>query len=265
MNHHSPDVTASDTMAKSADPSPPPRAPRNRPVLPRAQHGHQQPGHPRQYAPTAPARGGRRHARRYTRCSAVVNELAKKIVSTQTEHARFALGRHPTDANASLASTSASPRMPSRAVSVVMIDERMRSGTKAATTITRREERDERLSGERDAAIDELDLEHAFPHARRALSRRESAWHRKAPGVEQCAWAVPSFLQRLRSSLRCHGSSNSGSAPEGRPRLWLIGWRGITKEQPEPDKISPGTTDGEGAPAATPTAANAVLRRRWRW
>ena len=83
----------------------------------------------------APARGGRRHARRYTRCSAVVNEVAKKIVSTRPSRP-VAFRMSSADAKALLASSSASPRMPSRDVRAVMIDERMRSGTKAATTIT---------------------------------------------------------------------------------------------------------------------------------
>ena len=57
---------------------------------------------PRTYAP-APARGGRRHARRYTRCSAVVNEVAKKIVSTSPS-TPVAVRMSSADANASLVS-----------------------------------------------------------------------------------------------------------------------------------------------------------------
>ena len=89
---------------------------------------------PRQYTAT-PLWGGRRHTRRYTRCKAVVNELAKKMVSTRPSRP-VACRTSSDDANASLASVSASPRTPSRAVTAVMSDERMLSGTKAATTIT---------------------------------------------------------------------------------------------------------------------------------
>ena len=45
-----------------------------------------------------------------------------------------------------------------------MIDVRMSSGHEGGDDDHGREERDERLRGERDAAIDELDLEHALPH-----------------------------------------------------------------------------------------------------
>ena len=64
-----------------------------------------------------------------------MNEVAKKIVSTSPS-SPVAFRMSSDDAKASLASASASPRMPSRAVTLVMIDDRMRSGTKAATTIT---------------------------------------------------------------------------------------------------------------------------------
>ena len=69
------------------------------------------------------------------RCSAVVNEVAKKIVSTRPS-TPVALRTSSEDANASRAIASASPRMPSLAVMVVRIADRMRWGTKAVTTIT---------------------------------------------------------------------------------------------------------------------------------
>ena len=46
-----------------------------------------------------------------------------------------------------------------------MIEERMPSGMKAATTITSGKKETNAFPAERDAAIDELDLEHALPHA----------------------------------------------------------------------------------------------------
>ena len=64
-----------------------------------------------------------------------MNEVAKKIVSTRPSRP-VACRTSSDDANASLASVSASPSDAEPDVTVVMIDERMRSGTNAATTIT---------------------------------------------------------------------------------------------------------------------------------
>ena len=53
--------------------------------------------------------------------------------------------------------------MPSRAVTVVMIDERMRSGAKAAMTITSVKNGTNAFPATADAPIDELNLKHALP------------------------------------------------------------------------------------------------------
>ena len=91
-----------------------------------------------------------------------MNELAKKIVSRRPSRP-VAFRMSSADAKAPLASSNASPRMPSRNVTALMIDERMRSGSEGGDDDHEREERDERLPREGDAAIDELDLEHALP------------------------------------------------------------------------------------------------------
>ncbi len=89
---------------------------------------------PRAYSPTFPP-GGRRQARRYTRWSAVVNELAKNNVSTRPRMP-VALRMSSAEANASFAVTSAAPPIPSRCVRVEKIDVRTRCGANEATTIT---------------------------------------------------------------------------------------------------------------------------------
>ena len=92
-----------------------------------------------------------------------MNEVAKKIVSTSPS-TPVAVRMSSADAKASLVSRSASPRMPSRCVSVEMIDVADVLGDERGDDDHGREERDERLRREGDAAIDELDLEHALPH-----------------------------------------------------------------------------------------------------
>src|SRR4029453_10446696 len=52
VNHHSPAVTTSDTMAKRANPSPPPRAPRRPPSRASPTNTTSSQTAPRQYAPT---------------------------------------------------------------------------------------------------------------------------------------------------------------------------------------------------------------------
>ena len=152
-------------------------APRWRRARPRAHRGPRRPdrrGVPcttrtasRQTSPASrrrlPVRGGRRQARRYTRWSAVVNELAKKMVSTRPSRP-VACRTSSDDAKAPLASVQrvAPDAQPERDGG----DERRTDalGREGRDDDHQREERDERLPGERDAAIDELDLEHALPH-----------------------------------------------------------------------------------------------------
>ena len=117
---------------------------------------------PRQYRPTL-IPGGRRQARRYRRCNAVVNEMAKKIVSTSPRKL-VACRTSSAEANASLARVSASPRTPNMTVTLVTTAARAPGGRYAATTIRSGKKAAKPLPAERDAAIDELDLEHAFPH-----------------------------------------------------------------------------------------------------
>ena len=137
-------------------------------------------------APTLAARAVAARRGGTTRCSAVVNEVAKKIVSTRPS-TPVAFRTSSDDAKASWAVVSASPRMPSRTVTVVMIDERMRVGHERGDDDHEREERDERLPGERDAAIDELDLEHALPHAPEEQSLQPSP----QCGTRSCTSVLP--------------------------------------------------------------------------
>ena len=124
---------------------------------------HQQPGRSPPVARRLRRAGGRRHARRYTRCSAVVNEVAKKIVSTQTEQA----GRLPDVVRRREGFPGQRERVSPDAESGRDGGDDRRTdalGHEGGDDDHQREERDERLPGERDAAIDELDLEHALPH-----------------------------------------------------------------------------------------------------
>ena len=161
MNHHSVNVVASDSTANSARPAPLPSSPRNPPR--NAMHASMTTSHagPRVYAPTF-APGGRRHARRKTRCNAVVNELAKKIVNTSPSNPVAFLTSSDV-ANASLAVVE---RVAADTEAVGEGGEDRRADAlrdEGGDHDDEGEERDERLPGERDAAVDELDLEHPFP------------------------------------------------------------------------------------------------------
>ena len=75
---------------------------------------------------------------------------------------------------------------------VVKIDERMLGGTKAATTMTSGKNDTNALPGERDAPVDELDLEHPFPDP-----PHQSALEPLAPVGDACAHRVePSSVGR---------------------------------------------------------------------
>ena len=89
---------------------------------------------PRAYSPNFRP-GGRRQARRYTRWSAVVKELAKNNVSTRPRMP-VALRMSSAEAKASFAVASAAPPIPSRCVRVEKIEVRTRCGANEATTIT---------------------------------------------------------------------------------------------------------------------------------
>ena len=134
MNHHSADVTARATTAKRPTPSaavegaaqPPssamPPGPRSRQISPTPVHGDAGGGRSPPGAEVDPLQRRRERAGEEDREHETEQPVALRTSSD--------------DAKASLAIASASPRRPSRAVTAVMIDERMRSGTNAATTIT---------------------------------------------------------------------------------------------------------------------------------
>ena len=108
VNHHSPEVTARPTMTSRPDPSPSSKTPRRAPRIASVASIASSQTAPRPYAPAPAREGGRRHARRYTRCSAVVKEVAKKTVRTRPS-TPVALRTSSDDAKPSLKSTNASP------------------------------------------------------------------------------------------------------------------------------------------------------------
>ena len=188
VNHHSADVVASEITWRTG---------RARPVAQDAAHRAQQAidarttisqAGPRVYAPTPPP-GGRRQARRYTRCTAVVNELAKKIVSTRPSNP-VALRTSSADANASLAVVERVTPYAESAVNGGEDRGANAGGAERGDDDHQREERHERLAGEGDAAIDELDLEQPFPHTpeqhplRTIAHRIDAAPYVRAPVAE---------------------------------------------------------------------------------
>ena len=137
MNHHSADVATIVRIAKRPIPSGTVGAHTERAEDRQLGHDRQQPGHPSPVHAGRRAPGGRRHTRRSERCNTVVNEDTKKIMDkSAAEGPLAARTSSKANTNASRSSTSASPSSPSRLVTEVMIDNRVRSGTNAATTMT---------------------------------------------------------------------------------------------------------------------------------
>ena len=162
VNHQSAEVTTSEMRMNRVTWGPSPSTARNPPNTAMDASTTRNHAGPRAYSPTLPP-GGRRQARRYTRWSAVVNELAKKNVSTRPRMP-VALRMSSAEANASFAVTSACTLDP-EPVCHGREDRRANAlWCERGDDDHQREERDERLAGQRDAAIDEFDLEHAVPH-----------------------------------------------------------------------------------------------------
>ena len=261
MNHHSPDVTARDTMAKRPNPSPPPRAPRRPPSSAIQTSTTSSQAAPRQYAP-APA-SGRSPPRAEVHALQRGRERGREEDREhQTEHAGrlpdVVRGREGFSGKHERVSPNAEPGRDAG-------DDRRTDalGHEGGDDDHQREERDERLPGERDAAIDELDLEHAFPHPPQEQSFQPSPQYGDAFAHvgARARWGLPRVVGHARSSVPSVGS---GELPLS--CFWCLppfGGDGVRQGHeagseahlpaPSPGSCPPSqSTPRTGQPAATP-------------
>ena len=206
MNHHTPDVTASAPTAKRPTSSPPSSAPATPPRSAVEASDRQQAEQP------TPVDGDSLVGRPPPRSE--VDTLQRS-----RERAREEDGEHETEQPGRLANVvgrreglsghgeRVSPNAePGRDGS----DDRRTDalGHERGDDDHQREERDERLPGQRDAAIDELDLEHALPHPpqKHVLHASPAGWRCCCPPrCCLCTWSS------------CRGSDPSGlTAPPRR-------------------------------------------------
>ena len=165
MNHHTPVVTAKATSGDER--RPPARRRRLCAAAPRAAMptSTRVEAHGAAHVPAHPEDGGRRHARRYGALE------GRDERGGEEHHQRTAPGSWSRRRAARRTwrttrgqRSSVSPRRPSRNVRAVRMDDRSSLGQERRDDDHHREERDEGLPGQRDAAVEELDLQQALPH-----------------------------------------------------------------------------------------------------
>ena len=148
------------------------------------------------------------------RCRAVVNDVAKKIVSTRPS-TPVAVRMSSDEANACRAVVSASPRMPNRAVTVTMIEARVRSGTKAATTITSGKNETNALPAS--ATLRSTNSTSSKRSQTRQKSSRSSRSRSPATVVRASMVPIPWHVRDMPSAGCGHRLRGPGAMRSGRP------------------------------------------------